>query len=168
MKRDVFPNRSPQQVSNRDDNLVQIDVAWPENLSPAECQKLPGQGGGSLGCFFDLADLLRQSGVQWPLQSKKSVAADDRQQIVEIVRYAPGQTSNHLHSLGFLQLAYHVRQLRQVQDREDKQAFSFDLDGFSGDQGIKRRAGGLEVDLHIPDRSMLAQGLQHLGPFFAR
>src|SRR5215475_12912249 len=78
LKRDVFSNRSAQQVSNRDDNFVQIDVAWPENLSPAERQKLPGQGGGPLRCFFDLADLLRQSGIQWSLQSKKSVTADDR------------------------------------------------------------------------------------------
>ena len=54
----ILPNRSPQKISSGDDNFVEIDVARPEDLSPAECQKLACKSSASLRGLFDLANLL--------------------------------------------------------------------------------------------------------------
>jgi hypothetical protein len=70
-------------------------------LLAAECQQLLREFGCAYSCFADLLDL-RPPWVRFRqlMVDEVAVAVDNREEIVEIVRHAAGESADALHFLG--------------------------------------------------------------------
>ena len=79
-------------------------------LAAGERQQLPGQAFAALGRRLDRLDGARQFRIEQPLEGL-GVAADDHQQIVEVVRDAAGQFADRLHFLRHRELFARLDQL---------------------------------------------------------
>ena len=79
-------------------------------LAAGERQQLPGQAFAALGRRLDRLDGPRQFRVEQPLEGL-GVAADDHQQIVEVVGDAAGQFADRLHFLRHGELLARLDQL---------------------------------------------------------
>src|SRR2546425_261525 len=96
---------------------IQVQHFQLQNLSAAESQKLACQGCGPTTRFLDLFDVLasKEIGTE-AVEHKFTVAVDDRQQVVEVMRDAAGKPSDRLHFVSLTKLLFQsssvfVRQL---------------------------------------------------------
>ena len=100
---DVFAQRALQELLDLGDDRIEIQWAEPHDLSAAEHQQPPRQRGRRL---CGPADFTKQRGSRCVARQFRQrgvrVSADDREQVVEVVRDAAGQPSDRFH---FLRLA---------------------------------------------------------------
>ena len=101
----VLANHAAQHLAQFVYNLIQIEDLWLQNLFATERQQLSRQRGRPVR---RLADLLRAPAQRifrpHPPEHQLAVAEDGGQDVVEIVRDAPGQTTDGLDLLGLPQL----------------------------------------------------------------
>src|SRR5581483_7013989 len=119
---DVAAQRSAEQIADGVELAVEIDALRAQRLPARESKQLSGERLAALGGVTDVDDqafeLLVVAGE--PL-GHIGASENDRQQIVEIVRDAPGQLSDGLHLLrleqllaGFLEPALRLTRLGNV------------------------------------------------------
>ena len=89
---------------------AEIDDGGAEMLAAGKCQQLTGQAFAALGRRLDRLDGPRQFRIEQPLEDL-GVAADDHQQIVEVVGDAAGQFADRLHFLRHGELLARLDQL---------------------------------------------------------
>ncbi len=105
--RDVFAQETTQHLLDADDDGVEVEDLGRQHLLAAEGQELARQRRRSLPGLAHLfqqrshAVLGREGG-----QQRVTVAKDDRQQIVEIVGHAAGESADRLHLLGLQKLRF--------------------------------------------------------------
>ena len=115
---DLFAQRAAHHVFHIGQQAPDFDRLRFERLAPRKRQ----QGAGQLGAPFDAAHcvldaLLDLGQAVGAARDQLQVAADDLQQVVEVVRHAAGQFADRFHLLRLLQRrlsAAHDVQLRQV------------------------------------------------------
>src|SRR6266540_5658069 len=96
---------------------IQVQHFQLQNLQAAEGQKLACQGCGPPTRFLDLLDVLASKEIgSEAVEHKFTVAVNDRQQVVEVMRDAAGKPSDRLHFLSLAKLLFQsgsvlVRQL---------------------------------------------------------
>ena len=75
-----------------------------QHLHAAEGQQLAGHGDRAAGGFLDLVHALRMKSVRaFAVLEQIAIAADDREQIVEIVCDAAGEPAHGFHFVGLAQ-----------------------------------------------------------------
>ena len=95
---DVAAQRTFDHRPHVADAGVQIDHGRGQVLAAGEGQQLPGQAFAALGRGLDGLDRARQFRVEQPLEGLR-IAADDYQQVVEVVGDAAGQFADGFHLL---------------------------------------------------------------------
>ena len=114
---DVLAERPPEEIRHAGDQLIDVGQLGIERLAPREGQQPLRQHRRALRAVRGVGDHARQSlarGVAPGLQAALGdlqIAADDGEQIVEIMRDAAGQLSDRFH---LLRLPKHVLGLAPV------------------------------------------------------
>ncbi len=101
-----------EHFAHRIDPFGNVDRLRIDALPPCECQQLAGEGGAALGRPFDRRYRPLAFGIvahRFPQRVK--TAADDHQEIVEIVRDAAGQLAERVELLRFRELLMHLFEL---------------------------------------------------------
>src|SRR5271154_4516520 len=98
-KLDIFIDQSQQHLLDVEHDGVEIDIFWLEHLTAAEGEQLPAESGGALGALANVVGPLPRTRVCRPLLKKFGIAEDGGQDVVEIVRDSPRETSDRLHLL---------------------------------------------------------------------
>ena len=95
---------------------VQVEHLGLQHLAAAEGQQLAGQAGGALAGVADLVDAAAARGSSGGqlVEHHAAVAADDGQQVVEVVRHAAGQPADGFHLLRLAQLVFQLAALGHV------------------------------------------------------
>src|SRR4029450_9952915 len=94
------------------DALDDVDGMRVDALAPREGEKLAGQRRAAPGCRFDRRQRPMHPGIAGDaLLQGVNAAADDHQEIVEIVRDAAGQLSERVELLRFRKLLLHLFKL---------------------------------------------------------
>ena len=101
-----------QHLAHRLDPLGEIDRLRIDALPPRECQQLAGQGGAALCRGLDRGHRALKPGVVADvfLQGVE-VAADDHQEIVEVVGDAAGELAERIELLRFRKMLLHLLEL---------------------------------------------------------
>ena len=101
-----------EHFAHRIDAFGDIDGLRIDALPPCECQQLAGEGGAALGRPFDRRYRPLAFGIVANrfLQRVKT-AADDHQEIVEIMGHAAGQLAERVELLRFRELLLHLLEL---------------------------------------------------------
>ena len=107
---DVAAQRAFDHRPHVPDAGIQIDDRRAEMLAAGKRQQLTGQAFAALGRRLDRLDGPRQFRIEQPLEGL-GVAADDHQQIVEVVGDAAGQFADRLHFLRHGELFARLDQL---------------------------------------------------------
>ena len=114
---DVFSHRPPEEIGHSGNQLIDVGQLGVERLAAREGKQPLRQHRGALRAVRGVGDHARQSiwrrvapGLQAALGDLQ-IAADDGEQIVEIMRYAAGQLSDRFH---LLRLPEHVLGLAPV------------------------------------------------------
>ena len=101
-----------EHFAHRVDAFGDIDDLRVDALPPRECQQLAGEGGAALGRRFDRRQRPLALGIvanHFPQRVK--TAADDHQEIVEIMGDAAGQLAERVELLQFRKLLMHLLEL---------------------------------------------------------
>ena len=99
----VAPEAAVEQLAHGPDLPREVDGLGPERLPPRKRQELAGQSGAAFGGLAHAvheAPAPRRVGL--PIQHLEA-AGDHHQQIVEVVRHAPGELTDRLDLLGLPQ-----------------------------------------------------------------
>ena len=97
---DVLAERAAQHRQELGHHLVEVDQRAGDRLAAAERQQLAGELGRAVGGLGDLQRVLaRRLVLGQARQHQVHVAADDRQQVVEVVGHAAGEPADRLHLL---------------------------------------------------------------------
>ena len=103
---DVFPDEAPEHTFYISHDGIQPENFWFQGLLSAEGHELPNQGRGPLPAFC-ISSILARIGLPREVpQEDLAVAHDHGQQIVEIMREAPGETADGFHLLGLPKLLF--------------------------------------------------------------
>ena len=99
-----------EHSANVRDDYVDVETRRQQHLLPAEGEQLPRQCGGATGRLNDLFSVTSQRTGGKTVPQKLGVSADDRQQVVEVVRNPAGEQADRFHllrlsDLGLEQLA---------------------------------------------------------------
>jgi len=86
---DLFAEQAPEEANCLLHHDVQVDQRGAQDLLPAESEQLMCESGRTLGRIVDLDEIVARPVVERPLQDDGAVAADDQQQVVEVVRDTP-------------------------------------------------------------------------------
>ena len=133
----LLADQAPQHPLDVGDHVVQVERVGVDDLMPAEGEELARQRGGAIGRLGDLGGGRAQLGVGRQLvEHQLAVAADHRQQVVEVVGHAAGQPADRLELLALIELRLETGPL--VLDH----ALAFDLLA-QLDVGPGQRAGAL-------------------------
>ena len=98
---DVLADQAPEHGHQPRHDGGQVEDARLEHLLAAEREELPREPRGSLrGLLDQLHGVAPGSGGLERVEQELRAAADDGQDVVEVVRDAAGQTSHRLHLLG--------------------------------------------------------------------
>ena len=98
-----------QDVTDGFDPLGKIDRLRIDALAPRECQQLAGQGRAALYRGLDGCDRALQSGVVAnTLLQGVDAAADDHQQVVEVVGHAASKLAERVELLQFREMLLHL------------------------------------------------------------
>ena len=102
---DVLAYQTRQHLTHLGHHGVQVDHLGLQDLHAAESQQLPGQPRGPIRRLLDLFDfaIVPIVGSQ-AVQQQFSVAPDDHQQIVEVMRHSAREASHRLHLLRLAKL----------------------------------------------------------------
>ena len=112
----VFADHAREHPDHSRDRVVHVQHARLQDLLAAEGQQLARESGGPVGGFFHLLDAEAQRrGIRHAFQKQLGVALYHHQQIVEIVRHAPGEFADGLHLLRLAQLIGQALALGDVQ-----------------------------------------------------
>src|SRR3546814_754629 len=96
----LLAERPPQQIDSPRNQLVEIDCFHLEGLASREGQKLARQVRSAQACLESKLSHLLSIWVELKrFLQKVEVADDDREQIVEVVRYPAGELDDGLHLL---------------------------------------------------------------------
>ena len=108
----VFADQPPQHAFGLVDHAVQVEGPRLGDLLAAEGQQLLGEQGGPRSGRADLFQRFACGLGQARLgQQHFAVSVDDGEQVVEVVRDAPGKASDTVHFLRMLQLHFQARAL---------------------------------------------------------
>ncbi len=142
---DVLAEHAGHHPLEREHGHVQIEHLGHEQLAAAEGEQLTGERGGPVGSRLDAAEESAARRGVGPLAAELlGVAADDLQQVVEVVRHAAGQAAEGADFLRAPQLLGEVlvvlerlleaAPFRGVADRRHRQPHA----GHGGDEDIHR------------------------------
>ena len=88
-------------LPNVGDDFVQIQNSGLEHLHSAEGQQLSGHGNGAVAGFLNLFEAAPLRGFHAAaIEKQVAVAANDGEQIVEVVRHSAGQPADCFHFVG--------------------------------------------------------------------
>ena len=132
---DVLADQPAEHAGHVRDQAVHVERRGVQHLLAAERQQLLGEAGGALAGLDDFAEILR-------VLARRSASAvdelgeseDDRQQIVEIVRDAGGQSPDRFHLARLTDLRFERAPFGDVLDDRDE---------------MLRQAVGVAVDRHV-------------------
>ncbi len=96
------PDAAPQELAHPRDQIVHLHRAWIQRLASRKGQEALGQGGGPARAGLGGADIAVdavEAAFAQPLFEKLQAAADAGEEIVEVVRDAPGELAHGLHLL---------------------------------------------------------------------
>ena len=154
---DVFANQPPQHVAHVGDQRIQIDDRRLHHLLAAECEQLSGQAGSALGRLHDLRNLVAHGFRQIRLLLEQvRIAQHGCQQVVEVVRHAPGELADRLHLLRLPELLLELLLVADV---------DADAEQFRRPVVFEQhaRAAGVPVQTAVgPDRAELDRQLRSL------
>ena len=101
---DLLAQGAPHHVFHAGQQAADLDRLRLERLAARERQQGAGQLGAALDAVHGVLDALLDLGqAVGAARDQLQVAADDLQQVVEVVRHAAGQLADGLHFLGLLQ-----------------------------------------------------------------
>jgi len=133
---DIFADQRAQETFHVRDDSVDVDDLEFKMLFTAEGQELAGECGGAIGGLLNGFDLgMERVGRGELVEENLGVAADDHEQIVEVVSDASGQTANGFHFLRLTELIFKDAALGDV--------FG---DGFEDIGGLVFRGDGTAAD----------------------
>jgi hypothetical protein len=105
----AFADREPQQRRRLPRQLAHVERAHHEAALARVSEQLPTQIRGADGYGLDLIDVLDERARGWQLEPHQAdVAQNSSQQIVEVVRDAPGEDAQALQLLRVEQLAFEL------------------------------------------------------------
>src|SRR5271166_4800554 len=143
---DIFADERAQQALHIGYDGVDVDDFEFEKLLAAEGEKLTGEGGGAIGGLLNGFGLGMQSIFGSELiEENFSVAADDHEQIVEVVSDASGETADGFHFLRLTELIFEDATLGDVFGN-----------GFEDVGGLVLGGDGATADAHGNHTSVLA------------
>src|SRR5205823_361512 len=113
-----------EQVRHLRHDIWKLQDLWPQGLLPRKSEELPGQPRGTIGVRLDLLNIVIVAVAgRMAHQHQVTVTDDRRQNVVEVVRDAARELSDHLHlsrlrdlplELGFLTIVLEQEQDRRV------------------------------------------------------
>ena len=115
---DVAADQPAEHRHERARDLVEVEQHRLQHLPACERQQLPGQRRGALGRALDLLELVRPRPRADPVAGDLRVAADDRQQVVEVVRDPARELADRLHLLRLAELVLEHPPLGDVAQHE--------------------------------------------------
>ncbi len=106
---DVLPQQALQQPSHLHDQFIQVENLGLQHLPAAEGQQLSRQQRRPV-CNAANLFAVSANGVRWldPFKSQIAVSLDYCEQIIEIVRYAAGKSSQCIHFLRLPKLLFEL------------------------------------------------------------
>ena len=100
MEPDILPDQPLQHRLHVADDRVEVQDRGFQDLLAAEGQELARERAGSFAGFGDLLDASVQGvAVSLAGEDEAAVPQNDREEIVEVVGDAPGQTADRFHLL---------------------------------------------------------------------
>ncbi len=144
----VSPEGPAQQVREIGDQLADIRQFRVERLAPLEGQQLLRQLGAVIGRILRLAQQDAQFLIVEPSLDHLEIAADDGEEVVEVVGDAAGQLAHRLHLLGLAQLLFHPVAAGEVADE-------------AGEDALAAGAGLADRQFHGKAGAVLAQAGHH-------
>ena len=106
LERDIFADGNPEQVGGFADDPVQIEIADEEAALARVGKHLFAKLGGTGRCDFDLVEAVLRGGTAAQLgRGHAGVAEDAGEEVVEIVRDAPGEHAETFELLRLLEFA---------------------------------------------------------------
>ena len=101
---DVLADQAREHLAHFGDDGVQVDHARLQHLHAAEGQQLARHGNGAAGGFLNLLHAFLVESVRaFAVLEQIAIAADDGQQIIEVVRDAARQPAHGFHFVGLAQ-----------------------------------------------------------------
>lgn len=123
---DILADQRPQQALHIADDTVDVDHLELEELLSAECQQLPGEACGAVGCLLDALNFMVHGAGRFQLlQQHLGVSVDHHQQIVEVVGYAAGEAADGVHLLRLSQLFFQLAPVGNVFGHQLEYFFRF-------------------------------------------
>lgn len=108
-KLNVFADQPGQVLADLLQPAVKVEHAQGLHLLAAEGEQLAGEIGGPPRGLEDLLPVMAQGAIRRErVHHQLSVAADDHEQIIEVVGYAPGQLPDGIHLLHLRQLLFQL------------------------------------------------------------
>jgi len=106
---DVFANETAEKLAHVGDEFVEVEDFGLKDLHAAEGEHLAGEGSGTVGSFANLLGAAVE-GIFWlqMVEKQVAVAADDGEEIVEVVGDAAGHAAEGFHFLGLAELAFEL------------------------------------------------------------
>ena len=102
--RDVLADQAVEHPAHVRDALVEHDDLRRQDLAPAEREQLAGERRGAIGRIEDLLDVGAQRRADQLFQQQLGIAANRRQQVVEVVGDAAREPPDRFHLLRVSQL----------------------------------------------------------------
>ncbi len=97
----ILPNSATTSFKSKNSGL--------EHLHSAEGQQLPGHGNGAVAGFLNLFEAAPLGGFHaGAIEKKVAVAANDGEQIVEVVRHSAGQPADSFHFVGLAKALFEL------------------------------------------------------------
>jgi hypothetical protein len=133
---DFLADQPVEQVHELAHGVAQIQRLGLQRLLAREGQQLPDQRGGAVGVLVDLHEIgIVRVALVVAQHQQVAMPGDGGQQVVEVMRDAPGKLTDGLHLLALNELALHRLELGRVVQHRQK-------------RGARRIRDPAERDLH--------------------